>query len=73
MELKDAIYKRQSIRKYKEQDVPQEDLEKILDAARVAPSGKNSQNWHFVVVRDKELKQKIAQAILDKNEDYQLL
>jgi nitroreductase len=68
MELKDAIYKRQSIRKYKEQDVPQEDLEKILDAARVAPSGKNSQNWHFVVVRDKELKQKIAQAILDKNE-----
>lgn len=68
MELRDAIYKRQSIRKYTEQDVSQEDLEKILDAGRVAPSGKNCQNWHFVVIRDKELKQKIAQAILDKNE-----
>lgn len=68
MELRDAIYKRQSIRKYTEQDVRQEDLEKILDAGRMAPSGKNSQNWHFVVVRDKELKEKIAQAILDKNE-----
>lgn len=68
MELRDVLYKRQSIRKYTEQDVSQEDLEKILDAGRVAPSGKNCQNWHFVVIRDKELKQKIAQAILDKNE-----
>ncbi len=68
MELKDVIYKRQSIRKYTEQDVSQEDLEKILDAGRVAPSGKNSQNWHFVVVRSQELKEKIGQAIKDKNE-----
>lgn len=68
MEFKDVIYKRQSIRKFTEQDVSQEDLEAILDAGRVAPSGKNSQNWHFVVIRDRGMKEKIGQAILDKNE-----
>lgn len=69
MELKDVIYKRQSIRKYKEAEVSQEDLLAILDAARVAPSGSNCQNWHFVVVRNQELKEKIAGAIVDKNEE----
>lgn len=69
MELKDVIYKRQSVRKYTEQDIPREDIERILDAARVAPSGKNCQNWHFVVIRNKELKEKIGQAIVDKNEE----
>jgi nitroreductase len=68
MELRDVIYKRQSIRKFTDQDVSQQDLERILDAARVAPSGKNRQNWHFVVIRDHDLMQKIADAILDKNE-----
>lgn len=69
MELKDVMNKRQSIRKYTEAEVAQEDLLSILDAARIAPSGSNSQNWHFVVVRNQELKEKIAQAIVDKNEE----
>ncbi len=69
MELKDTIYKRQSIRKYTDEDVTQEDLETILDSARVAPSGKNCQNWHFVAIRDEALKQKIGQVIVDKNEE----
>jgi len=69
MELKEVIYKRQSVRKYTEQDVKQEDIEKIIDSARVAPSGKNCQNWHFVVIRSKDLKEKIGSAIIDKNEE----
>lgn len=68
MELKDVIYQRQSIRKFTEEDVKEEDLLQILDAGRVAPSGKNSQNWHFVVVRSQEVKEKIAAALLAKNE-----
>jgi len=72
MQLKDIIYKRQSVRKYTQQDVSQEDLEKILDSARVAPSGTNVQNWHFVITRNQGLKEKIAQAILDKNEQIAL-
>lgn len=69
MNVSQAIQTRKSIRLYQEQDVPQEDLLKILDAGRLAPSGKNSQNWHFVVVRGQELKEQIAQAIIDKNEE----
>lgn len=68
MELKEIIYKRQSVRKYTEQEIPQEDIVAIVDAARVAPSGSNSQNWHFVVVRDRALRDKIGKAMLDKNE-----
>lgn len=69
MEVKEAVYKRQSIRKYKDKDVAREDLLEILDAARVAPSGSNCQNWHFVVMRSRDIKEKIAGAIVDKNEE----
>lgn len=52
---RDDFYKiiesRKSIRKYKKQDVPQEVLERLLNAAEHAPSGKNRQNWRFFVVR----------------------
>ena len=68
MELRETIHKRQSIRRYKNQDVRQEDLLAILDAGRLAPSGKNSQNWHFIVIRDRDLMEQIAQVILSKNE-----
>ena len=69
MELKDIIYKRQSVREYTDAEIPKEDILKILDAGRVAPSGKNCQNWHFVVIRERDLRNKIGQAILDKNEE----
>ena len=47
--LCDSIYQRRSIRKYKKEGISGEILEKILDAARVAPSGKNRQPWKFLV------------------------
>lgn len=46
-----AIQQRQSIRKFKEDAVPQDALEKILESATLAPSGKNKQPWKFYVVR----------------------
>lgn len=52
MEL-DFIYKRHSVRQFKDQPVPKEDIAKLLEAAIHAPSGKNMQNWHFVVITDK--------------------
>ncbi len=73
MELKDVIYKRQSIRKYTDADVPHEDILKILDAGRIAPSGDNSQNWHFVVIRDRALRDKIGQTVMAKNEEIALV
>ena len=62
MELFEAIAKRASYRgAYTDDPVKQEDLEKILDAAIKAPSGKNLQTTTFVVVRNPELKEKIAE------------
>ncbi|MFX1319712.1 MAG: nitroreductase family protein [Promethearchaeota archaeon] len=49
-----VLQKRHSIRKYKSYDIPDSDLEKILQAARLAPSTNNSQSWRFIVVRDPE-------------------
>ena len=69
MELSQIIRARQSVRRYKDREVTGEDLTRILDAGRMAPSGKNCQNWHFIVIRNKELMKKIGAAILEKNEE----
>ncbi|MBS4025624.1 MAG: nitroreductase [Clostridia bacterium] len=55
MNIIDAIYGRRSIRKYKSDCVPQETINKLLDAATLAPSSSNSQPWSFVVIQDAEL------------------
>ena len=49
---------RKSVRRYKSEPVPDEVLEKILEAARQAPSAGNSQPWEFVVVKDPENRKK---------------
>ncbi|SHJ64124.1 nitroreductase family protein [Tepidibacter formicigenes] len=65
----DFIYKRQSVRKFKDQNVPMEDIKEMIKAATYAPSGKNVQNWHFVVVKDKEKIQEMAKIIERKHEE----
>ncbi|MCS7131565.1 MAG: nitroreductase family protein [Hadesarchaea archaeon] len=52
MEIFEAIKGRRSIRKYKPQPIPDEAVEKILEAGRWAPSGGNIQPWKFIVVKD---------------------
>jgi nitroreductase len=54
MEALEAIRKRRSIRRYTGEPVPQEDLEKIVDAARLAATGNNRQPWDFIVVTDRD-------------------
>lgn len=66
MKSLDFIYNRKSVRKFKDIEVPKEDIIKILDAAIHAPSPKNQQTWHFVVIRNSELINKIAD-IVEKN------
>ncbi len=66
MEFLELIRKRYSVRKFKEQDIPTEDLRKMIEAAGKAPSGKNSQNWHFVVVKNRNIISKMAEAV-EKN------
>lgn len=68
MEYFDLISKRQSIRRYKDESVPRKDIEKILDAARISPSGKNLQNWFFFVLENKESIKALGEVIAAKNE-----
>ena len=63
----DFIYNRHSVRKFTEDDVPMEDLKKILEAATYCASAKNVQNWHFVIVKNKEKIEEMAKAIEQKN------
>jgi len=61
MTVEQAISSRRSIRRYDpEAPVTDEDLTKILESGRLAPSGINMQSWVFVVVRDPELRQRLA-------------
>jgi len=55
MDVFEAIKGRRSVRRYKPDSVPDELLERILDAARWAPSGGNIQPWKFIVIKDKNL------------------
>jgi len=62
MDVIKAIRDRRSIRKYKPTDVSDEKIDTILQAGRWAPSASNKQPWHFIVVRDGELRKKLADA-----------
>jgi len=57
-----TMWRRRSVRKYREEALPDEDLTLILEAARRAPTGSNRQNWRMVVVRDPDLRQRTAEA-----------
>jgi len=54
MDVKEAIHKRKSIRKYQDRPIPEEIIEELLDAARRAPSAKNTQSHKYFVIKDKE-------------------
>ncbi len=68
MDLFEAIRTRRSIRRYTGDPIPREDLEAIVDAGRLAPSGHNEQPWDFIVVTDRAMisQLKVAAPWMDK-------
>ena len=62
MEVFKAIRKRYSVRGYLDKQVEDDKLNKVLEAARLAPSARNIQEWKFVVVKDKDTRQKMIDA-----------
>lgn len=54
MEVFEAIFERRSVRKYKAAVVPDEVIERLVNAARFAPSGGNIQPWRFIVITDED-------------------
>lgn len=57
--------KRQSVRRYKPDEVEKEKLNRCLEAIRIAPSASNSQPWHCIIVDEPDLKNKVASCTYD--------
>ncbi|CAB1065947.1 hypothetical protein D1BOALGB6SA_10746 [Olavius sp. associated proteobacterium Delta 1] len=62
MEVKEAIARRLSIRRYAESSIPSEHMETLFRALQQAPSANNGQNWEFVFVGDAEKKRRLVGA-----------
>jgi nitroreductase len=60
MEALEALKERRSIRKFTQKPIDRKEIEKIIDAARFAPTALNIQPWEFIVVTDKDKKKEIA-------------
>jgi nitroreductase len=56
----DLLLTRRSIRKYRSDQISQDNLQRILEAGRYAPSASNGQPWRFIVLTDQEIKEKLS-------------
>lgn len=65
----DFIYNRKSVRKFKDTPIPKEDILELLKAATHAPSPKHQQNWHFVVLQNKDIINEMADIVTKKHEE----
>lgn len=63
MDIMTTLQGRRSIRKFKDQPIETEKLNKVLEAARISPSAINKQEWKFIVVEDTDIKNKVAEAV----------
>jgi len=64
-ELLEVIKSRRSIREYTTKAVPEEHIRLILEAARWAPSGANTQPWEFIIIRDPAIKERIRTLMVE--------
>lgn len=62
MDVYEAIATRKSVRAFKDKDVSEEKIVRLLEAARLAPSASNRQEWRFVVVRDPLMRKHLSEA-----------
>ncbi len=60
VDIIDVITSRKSIRRYRPDPIPDEMIDKILEAARWAPTGENYQPWRLIVIRDQETRNRIG-------------
>ncbi|MCP4600654.1 MAG: nitroreductase [Proteobacteria bacterium] len=67
MDVFEAMKDRRSVRKYLDAGVDEEDLQRILEAGRMAPSWVNFQVWEIVIVKDTSMKAKLAATLSENN------
>jgi len=68
LDFYEVIRTRRSVRSYKNKPILEEVLNRVLETARIAPSGSNRQPWKFILVKDEALKQKMILAC--KNQTF---
>jgi len=66
MDVFEAIRTRRSIRRFKPDPVPEEDIRTIIELAAQAPSAGNRQMWRFLAVTDRGISEKMSDAVLAK-------
>ena len=66
LDVYEAISLRKSVRAFQERGVPEAIVTRLLEAARIAPSASNRQEWRFVVVRDADTRKRLAQAACEQ-------
>lgn len=66
MSVMDIVRLRKSVRSFEDKPIEEEKLNALLEAARLAPSASNRQEWRFIVVRDKQKREALAKAALDQ-------
>ncbi|MEW5814904.1 MAG: nitroreductase family protein [Spirochaetota bacterium] len=67
MDIYEIIKTRKSVRSYKNKTVEDSKLKKIFEAVRLAPSARNAQEWHFVIVKNPDMRKKLAEAAFNQS------
>jgi nitroreductase len=67
MDVYEAIKLRKSVRSYLSKPVEEDKLQRVLEAGRLAPSARNTQEWRFVVARDEETRRKLSVAAANQS------
>ncbi|MCD6383218.1 MAG: nitroreductase family protein [Thermoplasmata archaeon] len=62
MDFFEVVRRRRSIRRFRKEEVPQESVDRMLKAAFKAPSSRGRRPWHFIVVKDREMLERLSQA-----------
>lgn len=74
MDFMEVLKRRRSVRKFRQEKIPPEELQKLLEAARFAPVGSNRrQDIHLTVVQNPEILEKLAEAAVKRAENQALM
>ena len=63
----DVLKSRRSVRRFEEKEIPEELMNKVLESVQWSPSWANTQCWEIVVVKDRNVKEKLQEIITPKN------
>lgn len=72
-EFLELVRKRRSMRRFKPDPIPDDYIEKMIEAARWAPSGANAQPWEFIIIKNQETRNKMAELYRQIRHEYYVI